>query len=128
MISGCKIFKWQNNLHFILQKHSNLPFKKKAWGTKMRFWLKLKSHVLFNVSNYKDFFFNVQWTFCHWNVDHVSCCLNGCKSCQYCISDKIAKRNVEKYMDEFKSWCNLLNIHAYIDDTHIETLNHIVFF
>jgi hypothetical protein len=53
---------------------------------KCDFGWKLESHVLFGVRNYKDLFFNVQWTFCHWNVDHVSCCLNGCKNCQYCIS------------------------------------------
>ncbi len=44
------------------------------------------------------------------------------------FQNKIAETNVEKYTDEFKSWCNLLNIHACIDDTHIETLNHIMFF
>jgi hypothetical protein len=44
------------------------------------------------------------------------------------LQDKIARTNVKKYTDEFKSWCNLLNIHACIDDTHIETLNHIVLF
>ncbi len=44
------------------------------------------------------------------------------------FQDKIARTNMEKYVDEFKSWCNLLNIHACIDDTHIETLNHNVLF
>jgi hypothetical protein len=44
------------------------------------------------------------------------------------FQNKNAGRNVEKYTNEFKSWCNLLNIHTYIDDTHIETLNHIVLF
>jgi len=44
------------------------------------------------------------------------------------FQNKIAETNVEKYTNEFKSWCNLLNIHACIDDTHIETLNHIVLF
>jgi hypothetical protein len=44
------------------------------------------------------------------------------------FQDKRAGTNVEKYANEFRSWCNLLNIHTYINDTHIETLNHIVLF
>jgi hypothetical protein len=35
------------------------------------------------------------------------------------FKDKIIRTNMEKYTYEFKSWRNLLNIHACrIDDTH----------
>ncbi len=43
------------------------------------------------------------------------------------FQDKIARTNMEKYMDEFKSWRNLLNIHACIDDTHWNPKLHCAF-